>query len=109
VIVVDASAVIDVLLGKPGAAKILSVMRGAASLHAPHLLDIEVCQVIRRYTTANLITDARGLTPWRPSQTWSSSATRTPFCSGASGRCGIILPPMTPPISPWRRRWAPNS
>ncbi len=50
IIVVDASAVLEVLLqtaaGAPMTPRLLSQ---TASLHAPHLLDLEVAQVLRRF------------------------------------------------------------
>ena len=50
IIVVDASAVLEVLLqtaaGAPMTPRLLSK---DTSLHAPHLLDLEVAQVLRRY------------------------------------------------------------
>jgi predicted nucleic acid-binding protein len=53
VIVVDASAVLEVLLHTPLGAAIESRMLGAGeTLHAPHLLDIEIVQVVRRFTIA---------------------------------------------------------
>ena len=49
-IVVDASAMIDSLLRRPGAeAAAARLFRGRETLHAPHLLDVEVAQVLRRY------------------------------------------------------------
>lgn len=50
-IVIDASALIEVLLNSPAAAKVRERLFGRAdTLHAPHLLDLEVAQVLRRYT-----------------------------------------------------------
>ena len=50
IIVVDASAVLEVLLqtaaGAPMTPRLLSQ---GVSLHAPHLLDLEVAQVLRRF------------------------------------------------------------
>lgn len=62
-IVVDASAVIEVLLRTP-AAKALEdrLFAPRQTLHAPHLLDVEVAQVIRRYAAAGEIDSERGLT-----------------------------------------------
>jgi predicted nucleic acid-binding protein len=61
VIVVDASAVIEVLLRTPIAAALERRLFDAAeTLHAPHLLDIEVAQVVRRYAQAGEISDKRG-------------------------------------------------
>ncbi len=49
-IVVDASAVVDVLLRVPTADNIANrLLRSGETLHAPHLLDLEVTQVLRRH------------------------------------------------------------
>jgi predicted nucleic acid-binding protein len=41
---------VDVLLRRPGAEAVEArLFRGRDSLHAPHLLDVEVAQVLRRY------------------------------------------------------------
>jgi len=51
VIVIDASALLEVLLNTPASAKVTERLFGRAdTLHAPHLLDLEVAQVLRRYT-----------------------------------------------------------
>jgi predicted nucleic acid-binding protein len=56
VIVVDASAVVEVLLHTPAAAAVEQwLFDPAHTLHAPHLLDIEVAQVIRRYAATGQI------------------------------------------------------
>jgi len=61
VIVVDASALIEVLLRTPAAAAIEArLFAPGQTLHAPHLLDVEVAQVIRRYAGNGEIADARG-------------------------------------------------
>jgi predicted nucleic acid-binding protein len=50
VIVVDASVIIELLLRTPAADAIVErLTRADESLHAPHLIDVEVAQVIRRY------------------------------------------------------------
>jgi predicted nucleic acid-binding protein len=50
-IVVDASAVLEVLLRTPAAAAVEERLFGPEqTLHAPHLIDVEVTQVLRRYT-----------------------------------------------------------
>ncbi len=60
-IVVDASAPIEVLLRTPAASSIESrLFSPGQSLHAPHLLDIEVAQVIRRYAAKGEIDGERG-------------------------------------------------
>lgn len=50
-IVLDASAVLDLLLNVPGRAEIISerIAEEGPGLHAPHLLDVEVAQVLRRF------------------------------------------------------------
>ena len=61
-IAVDASAVLEVLLGTDRGARIGDrLLSRGESLHAPHLLDVEVAQVLRRYAAAGDLTSARGL------------------------------------------------
>jgi len=61
VIVVDASAVLEALLRTPAAAAVeRRLFDSRQTLHAPHLLDIEVAQVVRRYEAAGEIDDERG-------------------------------------------------
>jgi predicted nucleic acid-binding protein len=61
VIVLDASATIEWLLQTPLGERIDGrVFSRPESLHAPHLIDVEVVQVLRRYAAAGLITPARG-------------------------------------------------
>ena len=60
-IVLDASAVLEWLLQTRVGARIEArVFAEAATLHAPHLVDIEVAQVLRRYVKKGLITGSRG-------------------------------------------------
>lgn len=60
-IVVDASAVIEVLLGTSAASRIADRMFAEGeTLHAPHLLDVEVAQVLRRYALAGILGAERG-------------------------------------------------
>jgi predicted nucleic acid-binding protein len=50
-IVVDASAMVDALLGVAGAEALgRRLFDPQETLHAPHLLDLEVAQVLRRYS-----------------------------------------------------------
>lgn len=61
-IIVDASAAIEVLLNTPAGARIAERLFGPGeTLHAPHLLDIEVAQVLRRYALAGHLEAARGV------------------------------------------------
>jgi predicted nucleic acid-binding protein len=56
VIVIDASALLEVLLRTPRGAGIETRLFGAPqSVHSPHLLDVEVAQVIRRFAMAREI------------------------------------------------------
>ncbi len=60
-IVLDASAVIEWLLQSPVGAQIeRRIFSRSESLHAPHLVDVEVAQVLRRYVRDKAITAERG-------------------------------------------------
>ena len=60
-IVVDASAVLDALLRTPAAASVeRRLFEPSQTLHAPHLLDVEVAQVVRRYAGNGDIDAERG-------------------------------------------------
>lgn len=59
-IVVDASAVLEVLLQTAAAAAVEARLFSGATLHAPHLLDLEVAQVLRRYERAGELSAVRG-------------------------------------------------
>jgi predicted nucleic acid-binding protein len=61
VIVVDASALLEALLRTP-AAKVVEdrLFAPHQTLHAPHLLDVEIAQVIRRYAANGEIDGERG-------------------------------------------------
>jgi predicted nucleic acid-binding protein len=60
VIVLDASAAIEWLLRSPVGVKIdKRIFARSESLHVPHLLDIEVAQVLRRYVREKMITSQR--------------------------------------------------
>ena len=61
-IVVDASAILEVLLGTPDGARVAErLFTSGETLHAPHLLDLEVAQVLRRYALAGELDSARGV------------------------------------------------
>jgi predicted nucleic acid-binding protein len=62
VIVVDASAILEVLLGTPDADRVAGrLFTPGETLHAPHLLDLEVAQVLRRYALAGDLEATRGV------------------------------------------------
>ena len=59
-IVVDASAVIEVILRTEVGRKLAGrVLDPRQDTHAPHLLDVEVTQVVRRFARAREVTDDR--------------------------------------------------
>lgn len=50
-IVIDASALLEVLLNTPASGKVAErLFASNDTLHAPHVIDLEVAQVLRRYT-----------------------------------------------------------
>lgn len=60
-IVVDASAVIETLLGTPAAAAVeRRLFRSEQTLLAPHLLDVEVAHALRRYAARGEVDARRG-------------------------------------------------
>jgi predicted nucleic acid-binding protein len=59
-IVVDASVVVEVLLGTPAGRRAEAVLfADGADLHAPHLLDVEVAHVVRRYAAGGAMKPGR--------------------------------------------------
>lgn len=58
-IVLDASAVVELLAGIVSTELARMVFDPEQSLHAPHLLDIEVAQVLRRWCARGLVTPER--------------------------------------------------
>jgi len=61
-IVVDASAVLELLLQTQLATNIADrVLDTRESIHAPHLLDVEVAQVLRRLVRARMLGKTRAL------------------------------------------------
>lgn len=61
-IVVDASALLEALLHTPLAAAVAErLFDPTQTVNAPYLLDVEVAQVVRRYTLSRQINAERGL------------------------------------------------
>jgi predicted nucleic acid-binding protein len=59
-IVIDASAVIEWLLQTQAGIRVEQrIFSAAPNLHAPHLLDVEVAQVLRRYVAAHYLKSGR--------------------------------------------------
>lgn len=60
-IVPDASVILELLLGTSAAPPIAKrLWRRHETLHAPHLLDVEVAQVLRRYAVRKELSPRRG-------------------------------------------------
>ena len=61
-IVVDASALLEVLLNTPDSVRIADrLFAPDETLHAPHLIDLEVAQALRRYALSGQLEAGRGL------------------------------------------------
>ena len=59
-IVLDASAAVDLVLNRPAAASVRQRLAlESGQLLAPHLIDLEVAQVLRRFLLLGLIDDGR--------------------------------------------------
>ena len=59
-IVIDASAILEVLLRTPAAPAIeVRIFDPVETLHVPHLIDLEVAQVLRRYASSGQLTPER--------------------------------------------------
>ncbi len=57
----DASVILEVLLQTPVASNVSRrIFRVGETLHAPHLIDVEVAQVLRRYVRSAAISASRG-------------------------------------------------
>ena len=62
-IVLDASVVVDLLLNRtPVSDEVAERIRAARSLHAPHLLDAEITQVLRRFVLRGDLAPGRAKT-----------------------------------------------
>jgi predicted nucleic acid-binding protein len=61
VIVVDASAAIELLLNTAAGVRISArLLSSGETLHAPHLINLEVAQVLRRYARSGELDAGRG-------------------------------------------------
>ena len=59
-IVVDASTLLEFLLNTDAAPRVANrIFDDREMLHAPHLLDLEIAQVLRRYERARALSSAR--------------------------------------------------
>ncbi|HEX7090352.1 MAG TPA: type II toxin-antitoxin system VapC family toxin [Longimicrobiales bacterium] len=59
-IVPDASAILELLLRTDAAAAVETRLFAGETLHAPHVLDLEVAQVLRRYALRGELSARRG-------------------------------------------------
>jgi predicted nucleic acid-binding protein len=59
VIVADASVILEIILATSDGLLLAHRLRPAVVLHAPHLLDLEVAQVLRRLLSRSQITEAQ--------------------------------------------------
>jgi len=105
VIVVDASALLEVIF-RTSAAELIEkrLFEPRQTLHVPHLLDLEVVQVIRRYATTGEIDSERGRAALADIEVSHCDDIHTRFFSPASGSFGRTLPLTTPFMSRWRKR-----
>lgn len=61
-LVLDASAALDLLLATPAGERVARrILTAQETLHAPHLLDVEVAHVVRRLTLAGELDDEEAL------------------------------------------------
>ena len=96
-IVVDASAVVEVLLRTPAAAAIRQRLLGVEqTLHAPHLLDIEVTQVLRRYAAIGRIEPMRGSAALDDLMDFPLTRYPHDVLLSKSGNCAKYRQPMMP-------------
>lgn len=58
-IVLDASAAVELLLNTPAGRRIAERLEDAGEIHCPHLIDIEIAQVLRRLAARGEIPDER--------------------------------------------------
>ena len=62
-IVVDASALVEILIRKPTAKALEArLLDSGETIHAPHLIDIEIANVLRRLTSARVLEARRAKT-----------------------------------------------
>ncbi len=69
-IVLDASAALDLLLGSGRAEHVRARVTGE-TIHAPHLIDVEIAHVLRRHTQAGAVDHTRAeaaLSVWQQIQ-----------------------------------------
>lgn len=58
-IVIDTSALIDALLGRPVKPDLLARLADDGDLHAPHLIDVEILHALRRLALTGVVAEDR--------------------------------------------------
>lgn len=58
-IVLDASAAVELLLNTAAGRRIAARLEAAGDIHCPHLIDVEIAQVLRRLAARGEISDDR--------------------------------------------------
>jgi predicted nucleic acid-binding protein len=90
VIVVDVSAILEILLNTLIGSRVAARLSSPGeTLHAPHLLDVEVAQVLRRYALAGSLDEIRAPRLWPILSRCRSNVMRTANCWNASGNFAI--------------------
>lgn len=59
-VVADASALVDLLLTRAGAARVAELLEPEPFVHAPHLVDTEILHALRRWVRSGSLTAERG-------------------------------------------------
>ena len=98
-IVLDASAAVELLLGSArGEAVRRRIGQPDETLHAPHLLDIEVAQVLRRLQRVGMLGVERA------TEAIEDLIHMTCYCR-ACGTCAAPSRHTMPSTSRWQRYW----
>jgi hypothetical protein len=103
-IVVDASALIDAIDGKPGLIERLA----DEDIHAPHLIDVEVASALRRLVATDRLDQQRAVSRCACWSRPRSIDTLISRCYASSGRFGTGSPPTTPRMWRWPLRSVPR-
>ena len=103
--VLDASGAVEFLLNTAAGKRLATRLADDSEVvHAPHLIDLEIAQVLRRYTrhgTLHARSGALALARWRDLDVQRYS--HEPFSIG-SGNSGTTSPPTTRCTWRWRKR-----
>ncbi len=109
-IVLDASAVVEWLLLTTAGHRIADrLLASGETLHAPHLLDLEVAQVLRRCVATDVLTAVRALQAMEDFQ--DLPVRRYPHTRSYAGFGSFakISRPTTPYMFHWQKSWGRHS